>query len=29
MKARLPITVGGWVNTVSRGEEIIRLGAES
>jgi len=28
MKARLPITVGGWVNTVSRGEEIIRLGAE-
>ena len=27
-KARLPITVGGWINSVSRGEEIIRLGAE-
>lgn len=26
--ARLPITVGGWINSVKRGEEIIRLGAE-
>jgi cyclase len=26
--ARLPIAVGGWVNTVSRGEEIIRMGVE-
>jgi len=26
--ARLPIAVGGWVNSVERGEEIIRLGAE-
>lgn len=26
--ARLPISVGGWINSVERGEEIIRLGAE-
>ena len=26
--ARLPISVGGWINTIERGEEVIRLGAE-